>query len=32
MATVLEDFTTEKQRPVIRSLWAKELNAKDIYK
>jgi hypothetical protein len=30
MATVLEDFTTEEQRSVVRFLWAKGLNAKDI--
>jgi hypothetical protein len=32
MATVLEDFTTEKQRSVVRFLRAKGLNAKDIHK
>jgi hypothetical protein len=31
MATVLESCTTEKQRSVVRLLWAKGLNAKDIY-
>jgi hypothetical protein len=34
MATVLEDFTTEEQRSVVRFflLWEKGLNAKDIPK
>jgi hypothetical protein len=32
MATLLEEYTTEKQRSVARFLWAKELNAKDIHK
>jgi hypothetical protein len=32
MATVLKDFTTEEQRSVVRSLRAKELNAKNILK
>jgi hypothetical protein len=33
MATVLEDYTTEKQCSVVRSfLWAKGLNTKDIHK
>jgi hypothetical protein len=32
MATVLEDCTTEEQRSVVRFLWAKGLNAKDILK
>jgi hypothetical protein len=32
MATVLKDCTTEEQRPVVRFLWAKVLNAKDIHK
>jgi hypothetical protein len=32
MATVLEVFTTEEQRSVVRFLWAKELNAEDIHK
>jgi hypothetical protein len=31
MATVLE-YTTEEQRCVVRFLWAKGLNAKDINK
>jgi hypothetical protein len=31
MATVLE-FTTEEQRSVVRFLWAKGPNAKDIHK
>jgi hypothetical protein len=26
MATVLEEFTTEEQRSVLRLLWTKELN------
>jgi hypothetical protein len=29
---VLEGCTTEEQRSVVRSLWAKRLNAKDIHK
>jgi hypothetical protein len=34
MATVLEEYTTEELRSVVRFffLWAKGLNAKDIYK
>jgi hypothetical protein len=32
MATVLEWCTTEEQHSVVRLLWAKGLNAKDIYK
>jgi hypothetical protein len=32
MATVLEEHTTEKQRSIVRFLWAKELNARDIHK
>jgi hypothetical protein len=28
MATVLEEYTTDEQRSVVRFLWAKELNAK----
>jgi hypothetical protein len=33
MVTVLEEYTTEKQRPAVRFLlWAKVLIAKDIYK
>jgi hypothetical protein len=33
MATVFEDYTTEEQISVVSfSLWAKGLNAKDIYK
>jgi hypothetical protein len=32
LATVLEGYTTEEQRPVVRVLWAKGLNAKDIHK
>jgi hypothetical protein len=29
---VLEVYTTEEQRSVVRFLWAKELNVKDIHK
>jgi hypothetical protein len=32
MTTVLEDDTTEEQRSVVRLLWVKGLNVKDIYK
>jgi hypothetical protein len=32
MATVLEGYTSEEQRSVVRFLWAKGLNAKDIHK
>jgi hypothetical protein len=32
MATVLEECHTEEQRSVVRFLWAKVLNAKDIRK
>jgi hypothetical protein len=32
MATMLEDSTTEEQRSVVRFLWAKGLDAKDIHK
>jgi hypothetical protein len=32
MATVLEVYTTKEQRSVVRLLWAKRLNAKDIHK
>jgi hypothetical protein len=32
MATVLDVSTTEEQRPIVRFLWAKGLNAKDINK
>jgi hypothetical protein len=32
MATVLEAHTTEEQRSVVRFIWAKGLNAKDIHK
>jgi hypothetical protein len=32
MATVLEECTTKGQRSVVRFLWAKGLNAKDINK
>jgi hypothetical protein len=29
---MLEEHTTEDQRSVVRFVWAKELNAKDIHK
>jgi hypothetical protein len=32
MVTVLKGCTTEEQPYVVRFLWAKELNAKDIHK
>jgi hypothetical protein len=32
MATVLEEFSTEEQRPVMHFLWTKGLNAKYIHK
>jgi hypothetical protein len=32
MATVLEECNTKDQRSVVRFLWAKALNAKDIHK
>jgi hypothetical protein len=32
IATMLEEYTTEEQNFVVRFLWAKGLNAKDIYK
>jgi hypothetical protein len=32
MATVLEEYTTEEKRSVVRFLWAKGLNARDIHK
>jgi hypothetical protein len=32
MATELEEYTTEKQRSVVRLLWEKGLNAKNIRK
>jgi hypothetical protein len=32
MATVPEEYTTEEQRSVVRFMWAKGLNAKDILK
>jgi hypothetical protein len=32
MATVLEEYTTEDQRSVVRILWAKGPNVKDINK
>jgi hypothetical protein len=31
MVTVFEDNTTEEQRSLVRFLWAKRLNANDIY-
>jgi hypothetical protein len=30
--TVLEEYATEKKRYVVRFLWVKGLNAKDIHK
>jgi hypothetical protein len=32
MATVLEEYTNEEQRSLMRFLWAKGLNAKHIHK
>jgi hypothetical protein len=32
MVTVLEVYTTEEQPSLVRFLWAKGLNAKDIHK
>jgi hypothetical protein len=32
MAIVLEGYTNEEQRSVVRFLWAKRLDAKDIHK
>jgi hypothetical protein len=32
MATMLEDGTTKEQRSVVRFLWGKGLNARDISK
>jgi hypothetical protein len=32
MATMLEEYTTEEQRSIVRSLWAKGLNATHIHK
>jgi hypothetical protein len=32
MTTVFKEYTTEDQRSLVRLLWAKELNAKDIKK
>jgi hypothetical protein len=32
VATVLEEYTTENQRAVVRILWAKGFHAKDIHK
>jgi hypothetical protein len=32
MATVLEVYATEEQRSVMRFLWTKGLNSKDIHK
>jgi hypothetical protein len=31
MATVLEVYTNGQQRSVVRSMWPKELNAKDTF-
>jgi hypothetical protein len=31
MTSVSNDYITEEQRSVVRFLWAKGLNAKDIY-
>jgi hypothetical protein len=32
IATILEECNTEKHRCIVRFLWAKGLNAKDIHK
>jgi hypothetical protein len=32
MANMLEEYTTEEQNSVVRFLWVKGLNAKDIHK
>jgi hypothetical protein len=32
MTTVLEEYTIEEKRSVVRCLWVKGLNAKDIHK
>jgi hypothetical protein len=32
MASMLQVYTTEEKRSVVRFLWAKQLNAKDIHK
>jgi hypothetical protein len=32
MVTILEKYTTKEQHSVVRFLWAKLLNAKDIHK
>jgi hypothetical protein len=32
MATVLQEYPTEEEYSVVRFLWAKVLNAKDIHK
>jgi hypothetical protein len=32
MTTMLEEYTTEEQRSLVRFFWAKVLNAKDIHK
>jgi hypothetical protein len=32
MVTVLEEYATKEQRSVVRFLWSKELDAKDIRK
>jgi hypothetical protein len=32
MVTVLGEYTTEEQRSVVRFLWSKGCNAKDVHK
>jgi hypothetical protein len=32
MGTVLEVFTTEEERSVVRLMWGKGLNAKNVHK
>jgi hypothetical protein len=32
MASVLEEYTTEEQPSIVRPLWVKGLNAKNIHK
>jgi hypothetical protein len=32
MTTLLEEYATEEKRSLVRFLWAKGLNAKDIHK
>jgi hypothetical protein len=32
MATLLQGYTTEEQRSLVRFLWTEGLNAKDIHK